>query len=109
MLPPCPVFSRQHDSTHLATLLTPSMMASNVRHVGRTRMLIITESRMHTAVEVPELLTIQEAAEILRVARSTVYALIAAGELPRVKIRRSVRIRREDVERIAREGTGNDA
>lgn len=43
---------------------------------------------------------IEEVAHILTVSRSTVYRLIEEGELPVVRIRRSVRIRREDLERL---------
>jgi excisionase family DNA binding protein len=60
---------------------------------------------MQIATSEHELLTIPEAADLLRVGRSTVYAMIGAGQLPRLKIRKAVRVRRDDVERIAREGT----
>ena len=65
----------------------------------------VAESGLHKAVTEYELLKIEEAAEFLRVGRSTVYAMIQAGELSRVKIRRALRLRREEVERIARDGT----
>jgi excisionase family DNA binding protein len=44
------------------------------------------------------LLTIPETARALAIGRSTVYELIAAGELPVVHIRRSSRVRWCDVE-----------
>ena len=40
----------------------------------------------------PLLLRAEEAAKLLRLGRSTVFELMAAGELPSVKIGRSVRI-----------------
>ena len=40
----------------------------------------------------------EEAASMLSVARSTVYVLIASGELPSVKIGKSRRLRVEDIE-----------
>ena len=43
------------------------------------------------------LLTIREAAEQLRVSTRTVHRLIHAGELPTVPVRRSLRIRRDDL------------
>lgn len=43
---------------------------------------------------------IEEVAQILTVSRRTVYRLIEDGELPVVRVRRSVRIRREDLERL---------
>jgi excisionase family DNA binding protein len=43
------------------------------------------------------LVTVQEAAYLLALGRSTVYELIAAGRLPTIHIGRSVRIRATDV------------
>lgn len=40
----------------------------------------------------PFLLTPDEAAQVLRIPRSTVYDLAARGEIPRVKLGRTVRI-----------------
>ena len=45
------------------------------------------------------LLTPEEAAELLRVGRTTVYALIKAGDLHPVHIGRSCRISRAELER----------
>ena len=52
-------------------------------HIGAGRRLLVS----------PE-----EAASMLSVARSTVYVLIASGELPSVKIGKSRRLRVEDIE-----------
>jgi len=42
--------------------------------------------------------SIPEAVELAGISRSTMYALIGAGRLPAVKIGRSTRIRRADLE-----------
>jgi excisionase family DNA binding protein len=42
----------------------------------------------------PILLRVEEVAQLLGIARSTVYALIAAGELPVVRIGRVTRVSR---------------
>ncbi len=47
----------------------------------------------------PLLLTINEAAEVLGVGRSTVYDMVARDELPAVTLGKSMRIRRADIER----------
>ncbi|MFX4294217.1 helix-turn-helix domain-containing protein [Streptomyces bohaiensis] len=44
------------------------------------------------------LFTVQETAEILSCGRSTVYELMAAGALPFVKLGRSRRVRRSDID-----------
>lgn len=44
------------------------------------------------------LLTVQDVQDLLQLGRSTVYELIRTGELPSVRIGRSVRIRRETLE-----------
>jgi excisionase family DNA binding protein len=43
------------------------------------------------------LLTVGQAADFLRVGRSTIYALLAAGEIPHVKIGRATRLPRAAV------------
>jgi excisionase family DNA binding protein len=48
------------------------------------------------------LLTPEEAAEVLRIGRTTVYALLRAGELHAVHIGRSCRISRAELERYVR-------
>ena len=47
----------------------------------------------------PLLLTPEEAAEVLRVGRTTIYALMKAGELHSVHIGRSCRLARAELER----------
>lgn len=47
------------------------------------------------------LYTVKGAAELLSLGKSTVYELMAAGELPFVKVGRARRIRRTDVDAFA--------
>ena len=44
------------------------------------------------------LLTVMEAAEKLKVGKSTVYNILQSGELPAVRIRSAWRIREQDLE-----------
>ena len=44
-------------------------------------------------------MTVGEVASVLRVSSMTVYRLINAGELPAVRIGRSLRVRSEDLDR----------
>jgi excisionase family DNA binding protein len=44
------------------------------------------------------LLTVSEVAQALRVSNMTVYRLVSAGELPALRVGRSVRLRVADVE-----------
>lgn len=46
---------------------------------------------------IPLVLTIDEAAEILRLKRSTAYELAKKGKLPTIKIGRQVRVTRSDL------------
>ena len=50
----------------------------------------------------PLLLTPEEAAEVLRVGRTTIYALMKAGDLQPVHIGRSCRLSRAELERYVR-------
>jgi excisionase family DNA binding protein len=50
---------------------------------------------MPTQDQMPVLLTIEEAASYLRLSRAKVYSMAACGELPAVRLGRSVRVRRD--------------
>ncbi len=47
----------------------------------------------------PEWLKVPEVAEVLRIARSRAYELVGSGEIPSVRIGRSVRVNRKELER----------
>ena len=47
-----------------------------------------------------ELLTVSEVADLLRVSNMTVYRLIKSNELGSVRVGKSYRIRREDIDRF---------
>jgi excisionase family DNA binding protein len=51
------------------------------------------------------LLTVPEAAELLRIGRNTAYALIAARQLPHVRLGRTLRVPRAALERWLAETT----
>lgn len=61
------------------------------------------------AIELPELRTVAEVAECLRLSRATIYNLMDAGELPFVKIGKSRRIRWVDVEKMIEQNTHGGA
>ncbi|WP_030755961.1 MULTISPECIES: helix-turn-helix domain-containing protein [unclassified Streptomyces] len=46
----------------------------------------------------PVLCTVKDAVVLLRLGRSTVYELMAAGELPFIKLGRARRIKRADID-----------
>lgn len=48
-----------------------------------------------TAAEEPVLLTVEETAKLLKIGRGSAYAMAAKGELPVVRLGRSVRVRRD--------------
>ena len=47
-------------------------------------------------------LKVAEVARVLRIARSRAYELVGSGEIPSVRIGRSVRVSREELDRSAR-------
>lgn len=46
-----------------------------------------------------EYLKVPEVAKVLRIARSRAYELVAGGEIPSVRIGRSIRVNRRELER----------
>lgn len=50
-----------------------------------------------------EWLKVPEVAEVLRIARSRAYELVAEGEIPSVRIGRSLRVNREELDRWLQE------
>ena len=56
-----------------------------------------------------EYLKVPEVAQILRVARSRAYELVADGEIPAVKIGRSVRVSRKELDRWLEDQRYTDA
>ena len=50
-----------------------------------------------------EFLKVPEVAEVLRIARSRAYELVASGTIPAVKIGRSVRVSRKALDRYLEE------
>jgi len=59
-------------------------------------------------IEPPLLLRAHEAGRLLGLGRSTVFELIARGELPAVRIGRAVRVPRAALERWVRERSGDE-
>lgn len=61
-----------------------------------------------TEVEAPLLLRAEEAAKLLSLGRSTVFQMMATGELPCVRIGRAVRVPRTALERWVRARSGEE-
>ena len=55
-------------------------------------------SALGVRMDIKLLLTVREAAEVLGISRTAIYLLLQRGEIPSVKIGRSRRIKRQDVE-----------
>ena len=53
-----------------------------------------------TIADAPDVLTVSEVAELLRVGRNAAYQLVGSGQLWGVKVGRSIRVPRRSVERF---------
>lgn len=56
--------------------------------------------------ELPACLTVEEAARVLRVGRTAAYAAVKAGDIPCIKVGRSIRVPRHKLEHML--GLSND-
>ncbi len=45
----------------------------------------------------PEILTVKEACQILKVSKTTLYRIVREKELKAIKVRKSIRIKKEDL------------
>lgn len=59
-----------------------------------------------TVDELPLMLTVDEAAEVLRIGRNSAYAAVAEGAIPSVRIGRIIRIPRTGLAAIVHEHDG---
>lgn len=50
--------------------------------------------------EAPEILTVAEAAQVLRIGRNQAYELIRQGELPALRLGRTIRVSKAALERL---------
>lgn len=57
--------------------------------------------------ELPLMLTVEEAAEVLRIGRNSAYAAVADGAIPSVRIGRTIRIPRTGLMALFREHDGS--
>lgn len=55
---------------------------------------------MSALVDTPAVLTVEEAAELLRVGRSAAYAAVKSGDIPSIKVGRSIRVPKFQLERM---------
>lgn len=51
-------------------------------------------------IEEDGLLTVNEAAKVLRIARQTAYSMVNSGELPSIRLRRVIRVPRAAIKRL---------
>ena len=71
--------------------------------------MLIKENLSIEEKTLPRLLNAQEVAAALNMGLSTVYMLVERGELPSIRIGRSVRIRPEDLEKFIESKTQSQA
>jgi excisionase family DNA binding protein len=59
---------------------------------------MISKEQLYSDVTLPRLLTAQEVANILNISRSFAYTLLQTGQIPSIRLGRSVRVRPQDLE-----------
>ena len=52
---------------------------------------------MNNLNDVPELMTVTEAAKYLRIGRNTAYNLVDSGKLPSIRLGKQIRIYKDDL------------
>ena len=55
---------------------------------------------MTPLADMPAVLTVEEAGELLRIGRSAAYQAVKAGEIPSIKVGRSIRVPRHRLEQL---------
>jgi excisionase family DNA binding protein len=75
-------------------------MALHTDRFGGSWSMLLKENRSIEEKTLPRLLMAQDVAAALNMGLSTVYQLVERGELPSIRIGRSVRIRPEDLEKF---------
>jgi excisionase family DNA binding protein len=63
---------------------------------------------MTALAELPPILTVEEAAKFLRIGRSAAYDAVRRGDLPSVRIGRSLRVPRHQLEALLGLSNGHD-
>jgi excisionase family DNA binding protein len=61
---------------------------------------------MTKLADMPDVLTVEEAAEVLRIGRTAAYEAARRGELPAVRIGRSLRVPRHALDALLQNGDG---
>lgn len=56
--------------------------------------------------DLPAVLTVEEAAELLRIGRSAAYAAVKAGDIPSIRVGRQIRVPRHMLEALLGENEG---
>src|ERR1700733_7145102 len=68
----------------------PPLPATNVRELGVVRQSAVNS--FTSFEDLPAVLTVEEAASVLRIGRSCAYAAVRAGEIPSIRVGRAIRI-----------------
>ena len=72
--------------------------------LGRIERLLIEQGRLKTNESTNQLLTVDQAAEFLNLAKPTVYSMVSRGELPYMKRSKRLYFSREDLMAYIRDG-----
>lgn len=84
-----------------------SALSEMVILMRQTQKTPTTSPATTAAPDTPDIMTVGDAAKLLRLSRAKVYRLIQRKELRAIVIDRSVRVRREDLDRFMQEHSGS--